>query len=91
MPPPLWASAHDPGQEESSGGGQGHAQAGPPGQPRSGVAQVGGAAGLGHGVKGGVGGEVDVDGLVALGLRQAALLDDVHEARCGGRAQEVAL
>lgn len=81
------ASPHDPGQEQSGDGGQGHAHAGPPGQPRSAVAQVGVAARLGHGVNGGIvvaGGEVNVDGLVAFGLCQAALLDDVHKARCRG-------
>lgn len=70
LSPPCRFSDQDPGHEQSGDGGQGQAQARGPGQPRRGVAQVGVAARLGHGVNGGVGaagGEVDVLGLVALG------------------------
>lgn len=55
------------GHEQSSDGGEGQAQAGGPGQTGRSVAQVGVAARLGHGVDGGVGGEVFLVGLVALG------------------------
>ena len=67
----VFLSSQDVGHEQSSDGGEGQAHPGGPGQARSGVAQVGVAACLGHCVQGGVGrgngrGQVCVFGLVAL-------------------------
>lgn len=68
------------GHEQSGEGGQAQAEPAGPRQTRRGVAQVGVAARLGHGVNGGVGvalGEVHLFGLVALAHRKAALGLDV--------------
>lgn len=72
--------------EQSGEGGQGQAEPAGPRQTRRGIAQVGVAARLGHGVNGCVGialGEVHLYGLVALVHRKAALGLDVYEAGCG--------
>lgn len=78
--------------EQSGEGGQGQAEPAGPRQTRRGVAQVGVAACLGHGVNGCVGvalGEVHLFGLVALSHGKAALGLDVYEAGCGRATRTV--
>lgn len=60
------------GKKQCSDGGHGQSKHGGPGHPGGGVAQVGVAAGLGHGVDGGGVGdfvwEIHIFGFVALSL-----------------------
>lgn len=64
----YFLSDQDVGHQQGSDGGEGQANPGHPLRTGRSVAQIGAAAGLGHGVDGGVarGGEVDFLGLVAL-------------------------
>lgn len=81
----FFLSNQDVGHKQRGDGGEGQAEAGGGGQAGRGVAQVGVAARLGHGVDGGVGAagrEVHLRGPVALGHSEAALLNDIHDAGC---------